>query len=134
MRGRLVDAFEISGRGCVVLIDIAAGSCTVGDWLSLGADTYEITGIEMINYHADGLRRIAAGWKPPMGLLLRGAAKEDIVALIGSEVHCENPPPQGEGDRAQRGGGAGLRLPLFLPELVSGRGTMRSMVEGQARC
>jgi hypothetical protein len=83
MIGKLVEAFNISGRGCVVLVDVQSGSCRVGDKLSISTSTWPITGIEMPNYNAEGRRRIADGWKPPLGILLRGAVKSELVELIG---------------------------------------------------
>ena len=83
MVGTLVDVFEISGRGCVVLVEIEEGACKVGDVFAAGSGRWAISGIEMINYRAEGLERIRAGWKPPTGLLLRGATKDELTPLIG---------------------------------------------------
>jgi translation elongation factor EF-Tu-like GTPase len=86
MEGTLLEAFEISGRGCVALIDIESGTCGIGDRVAIGANIYEVTGVEMPHYDAEGRRRIAAGWKPPIGVLLQDARKSDLLGLIGQPV------------------------------------------------
>ena len=86
MKGTLEDVFEISGRGAVVLVQIHDGHCLVGDSLVVGKKPWPITGIEMIKYSDEGMRRIAEGWVPPTGLLLRGALKADLIEWVGSDV------------------------------------------------
>jgi len=90
MEGTLLDVFEISGRGVVVLIEPREGSCRIGDQLQIGDVTWPITGIEMISYNAEGMRRLAEGWKPPLGVLLGGASKAELSGLIGQEFATLN--------------------------------------------
>ena len=86
MIGTLLDVFEISGRGCVVLIDIQSGSCRVGDDLRIGPRVWPVTGIEMPNYTSESIERIRQGWKPPTGVLLRGAEKSELIDFVGQPV------------------------------------------------
>jgi translation elongation factor EF-Tu-like GTPase len=85
MIGTLLEVFEISGRGCVVLVDIESGSCRVGDQLSIGSAEWPITGIDMPNYTPETLERIRRGWKPPTGILLGGAEKNELIERIGEQ-------------------------------------------------
>ena len=84
--GKLVEVFEISGRGCVALIEIDAGFCRIGDELKIGDRPWKISGIEMVKYNAEGHRRIAEGWKPPTGVLLAGAGKADLQPYVGTSI------------------------------------------------
>jgi translation elongation factor EF-Tu-like GTPase len=86
VNGKLVDVFEISGRGVVVLVEIDDGRVKAGDTLILDESRFPITGVEMVNYNAEGRQRLAEGWVPPVGLSLRGAKKPDIEGWIGREV------------------------------------------------
>jgi translation elongation factor EF-Tu-like GTPase len=90
MEGSLIDVFEISGRGCVVLVEIESGSVRVGDGLIVTGRTWPITGIEMVTYNAEGLRRLSEGWQPPTGILLGDAEKSDLIGAIGERV-CSVP-------------------------------------------
>jgi hypothetical protein len=83
MTGILLDVFEISGRSCVVLIDVGAGDCRAGDRLTVGSTDYPISGIDVPRYMPETLQRIAEGWRPPLGLLLKGAEKNTLTNLIG---------------------------------------------------
>jgi translation elongation factor EF-Tu-like GTPase len=85
MRGTLLDVFEISGRGVVALLKQREGFCRIGDRLQIGDKVLPITGIEMVNYNAEGRRRLAEGWQPPLGVLLADANKEELARLIGQE-------------------------------------------------
>lgn len=89
MAGTLLDVFEISGRGCVVLVDIEEGACKVGDTFAAGSGRWAISGIEMVNYRPEALERIRAGWKPPTGLLLRGATKAELAPQIGKPCSAD---------------------------------------------
>ena len=89
MVGVLQDVFEINGRGCVVLVDVESGSCKTGDTLSVAGKSWPITGIEMPNWRPEAVRRIQEGWKPPLGLLLRGATKADLVDAVGGPCSSE---------------------------------------------
>ena len=91
MIGTLLDVFEISGRGCVVLVDIEQGGCKVGDTLAAGTGRWVVNGIEMPNYSPETIQRISEGWKPPNGILVRGAIKDDLVALIGQRCSAGAP-------------------------------------------
>ena len=79
MRGLLKDCFEISGRGTVALLDPDEGSCVIGDWVKIGGEAWQISGIEMPNY-----RKL-----PPQevlklcGALLTNATKAQLAPLIG---------------------------------------------------
>jgi translation elongation factor EF-Tu-like GTPase len=86
MNGTLQEVFEITGRGVVVLVEIRDGLVLTGDTLSIGRMEWPITGIEMVNYGEEGRRRLAEGWVPPVGVLLKGATKADLVEQIGTEV------------------------------------------------
>ena len=86
MIGTLLDVFEISNRGPVVLVDVESGSCRIGDQLRIGEAGWSIIGIEMPNYTPETIDRIRQGWKPPTGILLRGARKIDLTELIGRQV------------------------------------------------
>ena len=92
MIGRLLDVFEIAGRGCVVVIDIESGSCRIGDELRIGPRVWPITGIEMPNYTPESIERIRQGWKPPTGVLLGGAQKGELVDFVGERVRSEDEP------------------------------------------
>lgn len=94
MRGKLIDVFDISGRGCVVLVDIENGSCTIDDVLRVGPNRWAVAGIEMINHNADGLQKIAEGWIPPAGILLRDALKADLQPHIGTVVSTDSQQEQ----------------------------------------
>ena len=83
MIGTLHDVFEISGRGCVVLIEDHAGTCRAGDAIVIGEAEWTIAGLEMINYQPEALKRMGEGWRPPLGLLLRNASKDDLIGLVG---------------------------------------------------
>lgn len=86
LKGTLLDVFELSGRGgAVALLEACDGGAKVGDWLQIGDARWEIAGVEMVKYNADGLRRIVEGWKPPLGVLLRDSTKQELSALIGQE-------------------------------------------------
>ncbi len=86
MNGTLLDVFEIAGRGCVVLVDVHAGDCSVGDKLTFGEKEFEVIGIDVPRYSPETVRRMEEGWKPPLGLLLRNAFKSDLLAWIGRTV------------------------------------------------
>ena len=93
MKSVLVDVFEITGRGCVVLIDASPSlMINVGTKITIGGKSYIVGGVEMLNYNnAENLERIKQGWKPPLGkpplgLLLRAASKADLVDYVGDEV------------------------------------------------
>jgi translation elongation factor EF-Tu-like GTPase len=83
MSGTLLDVFEISGRGCVVLVDVEEGDCRTGDRLIVGSIGHSISGIDRPRYMPETLQRIAEGWRPPLGLLLKDAEKNALAALIG---------------------------------------------------
>jgi translation elongation factor EF-Tu-like GTPase len=85
MIGKLIDVFEISGRGVVVAVEVEEGDCRIGDKLAIGSEAWVITGIEMVSYSAEGLLRLEEGWIPPRGILLGGASKSDLGGLIGHE-------------------------------------------------
>jgi translation elongation factor EF-Tu-like GTPase len=86
VNGTLEDVFEISGRGAVALVKIDDGYCLTGDNLVVGGKAWPITGIEMVKYNDEGMRRMAEGWVPPIGILLSGALKVDLVEWVGSSV------------------------------------------------
>ncbi|MEM8697350.1 MAG: hypothetical protein AAGE05_15115 [Pseudomonadota bacterium] len=87
MIGNLTDVFEITGRGVVVTVEIQDGECFIGDKLVISPSEWEITGIKMINYGSEGVRRMQEeDWNPPIGILLGGAKKADLIQLIGREV------------------------------------------------
>jgi hypothetical protein len=86
MIGSLLEVFEIAGRGCIILVDIESGNIRVGDSLTIGDRTWPVTGIEMVNYGAEGRRRLSEGWTPPIGILLGDAEKADLVEVIGERV------------------------------------------------
>jgi translation elongation factor EF-Tu-like GTPase len=96
VNGTLEDVFEVTGRGAVVLVQIHDGLCTVGDNLVVGRGQWPITGIEMIKYNEEGMRRMAEGWVPPVGILLGGAAKTDLIEWIGTEVSTLEQRKQGQ--------------------------------------
>ncbi len=83
MTGTLLDVFEISGRGCVVLVDVEEGNCRTGDRLIIGSIDYPISGIDRPRYMPETLQRIAEGWRPPLGLLLKGAEKNALAGFVG---------------------------------------------------
>jgi len=83
MTGVLLDVFEISGRGCVALVDVKQGDCKAGDRLIVGLASYEISGIDIPRYRPETAQRIAEGWRPPLGLLIKGAEKDKLSGFIG---------------------------------------------------
>ncbi|MEI9850886.1 MAG: hypothetical protein WDN24_08535 [Sphingomonas sp.] len=90
MIGKLLDVFEISGRGCVVLVDVESGSRQISDIVRLATMDWPISGIEMPNHRPCVIERMKEDWKPPLGLLLlRGAAKSELRAALGE--HCSTP-------------------------------------------
>ena len=91
MEGSLIDVFEISGRGCVVLVEIESGAVRIGDRLVVTGRTWPVTGIELVTHNAEGLRRLSEGWQPSTGILLGGAEKSDLIGAIGERV-CSVPP------------------------------------------
>ena len=94
MRGKLIDVFDISGRSCVVLVDIKNGSSSIDDVLRVGINRWAVTGIEMTNHNADGTQKIAEGWIPPTGILLRDALKADLQPYIGVVVSTDSQQEQ----------------------------------------
>jgi len=91
MIGKLLDVFEISGRGCVVALEVESGDCKAGDELRVGSRHWLISGIDIPRYSPETVRRMEEGWKPPLGVLLKGAEKADLKPLIGEAVSiCPN--------------------------------------------
>ena len=86
-KAMLLDVFEISGRGCVVAVEAGSTDCRAGDQLCIGEHSWEITGIDIPRYSPEALGRMEEGWVPPIGLLLKGAAKHELVELIGHKCH-----------------------------------------------
>ena len=86
MIGTLTDVFEITGRGCVVLVDIESGHCLIGDHLIIGGRSWPVTGIEMPNWGPDAIQRMKEGWKPQTGILLGGAQKSELLGSVGQQV------------------------------------------------
>ena len=89
MIGTVIEVFEITGRGCVVLIDVESGNCRTGDHLVLDNKSFPIDGIEMQNWGPEAIRRLQAGWSPPLGLLLGGAKKADLLKLVGEKCFSQ---------------------------------------------
>jgi translation elongation factor EF-Tu-like GTPase len=95
MIATLLDVFEISGRGCVVALDVESGDCKAGDELRIGSRYWLISGIDIPRYSPETLRRREEGWKPPLGVLLKGADRLALAALIGETVSTRSPEDGG---------------------------------------
>lgn len=79
--GRVVEAFQITGRGVVVVFDDLEGVCQVGDRADIAGHAVRVTGIEMITY-ADHQKRRHGN----VGLLLDGIDKPKALAAIGTRI------------------------------------------------
>jgi hypothetical protein len=81
--GTLSHVFEITGRGCVVVVQTDARDCRTGDKLGVGEYCWEIIGIDVPRYSPETVERMKDGWRPPIGLLLKNATKAQLSGLIG---------------------------------------------------
>jgi hypothetical protein len=83
--GTLLDVFEITGRGCIALVDSDSRDCRAGDMLSVNNRDWEIIGIDIPRHSLETIERMEDGWRPPLALLLKKAEKAELISLIGQE-------------------------------------------------
>lgn len=86
--GRLMEVFEISGRGIVIVLEEFDGQVQVGDLLVSGSTEHKIIGVELVSFRSaeahernQRLRRI--------GLLVSDCDKEQMTTLKGQRVRIE---------------------------------------------
>ncbi len=82
--GVLLEAFQITGRGCVGVFAELQGTIHIGDCALFPDRAYKVTGIEMIRY-ADPTKRP----RDSVGLLLDGAEKDAVLAFKGTRIGFE---------------------------------------------
>lgn len=89
MNGILLLVFEISGRGCVAVVEVTSGNCLIGDSLNVDGRLWTITGIEMPYWTPEAIDRMNEGWVPPLALLLSGSIKSDLLPAVGRECYTD---------------------------------------------
>lgn len=93
----IVDVFTITGRGTVITGTVAYGSIALGDMIRIGDQEYACTGIEQF---VNRMGRPAVVGEN-VGLLLRGAEKDEIMKWRGTNATSEVPFGSQEDDSAQ---------------------------------
>jgi len=90
--GVLVEVFDISGRGTVVLLEDFDGHATAGDFLHLGSTSYEITGTEIVSFRdVEAAERNARLRR--FGFLVSGCTKEQLETHKGQRLRIESAKP-----------------------------------------
>ena len=86
--GILLDVFDISGRGLVVLLEDFRGTGRINDFLLIGSTKLRITGVEMVSYRSVEARENALQ-KGLQGFSVSGGTKQQIEAYKGQRLQIE---------------------------------------------
>ena len=89
MQGTLGDIFELRGRGIIACLERYTGSVVTGDWLCVGERRWEIVGVELSS-DKQKRERAEQGLPPTIGVLLRDASKEEMLALSGQRFETSS--------------------------------------------
>ncbi len=89
--GILLEAFDISGRGTVVVLEEFDGQARAGDVLVIGPTPHKIAGVELVSFRSveayernRQLRRV--------GLLIAGCSTQELEAYKGQRLEIEFAP------------------------------------------